>query len=122
MCDLDLSADIWTYFLLKSSIHLRNGGTIAAILPWSFLQADYAINIRKWISSNFRSVRVLVVSEDLFQGTNKRVLLLWLRDFGRRAKSIELGHAARLKADVEYEQISEEPGARDSLFRNQVTH
>lgn len=92
---LDLSAglDLWAYFLIKCSTHLKIGGTIAAILPWSFLEAKYAQKIRKWIAENFKKIQVLVLQGAHFSDTVKRVLLVWLKEYGTGAQNIKLGYA-----------------------------
>ena len=85
--------DLWVYFLIKCTMHLKKGGTIAAVLPWSFLEAEYAQNVRRWIAGNFMSVRVLVLQGAHFAETVKRVLLIWLEGYGSRSQRVQLGCA-----------------------------
>jgi adenine-specific DNA-methyltransferase len=117
ICDLEMKADIWAYFLLNSVSHLRPGGGIGAILPWSFLQAEYAANIRKWLAQHFRSIKVLVLTDDHFQHTTKRVLLVWLEGYGESTSTIELGFSEGLSHDCRYEQMDVDIWQSKCLFR-----
>ena len=40
------NADLWAFFLVKAVCHLHKDGNLGAILPWAFLQADYARPLR----------------------------------------------------------------------------
>lgn len=85
--------DLWVYFLIKSTLHLKRGGAIAAVLPWSFLEAEYAQKVRKWITENFAKIKVLVLQRAHFEDTVKRVLLIWLEGYGSRSQGVQLGCA-----------------------------
>jgi adenine-specific DNA-methyltransferase len=52
ICEINRFTDLWGYFLIKSTSHLKEHGCLAAILPWSFLQADYALPIREFLIEN----------------------------------------------------------------------
>jgi hypothetical protein len=116
MCDLSASADLWAYFLLKAVGHLKDGGCIGAILPWSFLQAEYAANLRRWLSARFRSIKVLVLTGDHFKSTNKRVLLVWLRGYGEKSQSIGICCTANVRARHRYRRLSEETWSRSPVL------
>lgn len=90
---LSSNLDLWVYFLIKSISHLKKGGAVAAVLPWSFLEAEYAQKVRQWIADRFGKVEVLVLQGSHFEHTVKRVLLVWLKEYGTSAKYIKLGHA-----------------------------
>ena len=90
---LSSNLDLWVYFLIKCTAHLKKGGAIAAVLPWSFLEAEYAQNVRKWIAENFARIHVMVLQGAHFKDTVKRVLLVWMQEYSVSAKSIKLGHA-----------------------------
>lgn len=108
ICDIPSTADIWAYFLIKSAGHLAKGGAIGAILPWPFLQAEYACNLRKWVSQHFGLVKTLVLSGDHFTHTTKRVLLLWLQKYGQKAESVRIGfsHATNQKHTFRHMSIN----------------
>ena len=99
--------DLWAYFLIKSLDHLKQGSNIGVILPWSFLQADYAQGVREWLFDKFESIKILVLRKNYFKGTNERVLLLWLNGFGQKTNSIKLGYASRIEESVDYQGLTD---------------
>ncbi len=88
--DIDKRADLWVYFLLKSITHLRMGGTLAAILPWAFIQANYSSAIRRILLWNFESIHVQVLTKSYFADTTQKVVLLWLFGKGKKNKDIKI--------------------------------
>ncbi|MBE3039631.1 MAG: SAM-dependent DNA methyltransferase, partial [Chloroflexi bacterium] len=105
-CRLPYNADAWAYFIVKAVGHLRPGGNLGAILPWSFLQADYAAVVRKWLADRFRAIKVLVLTAKHFQETNTRVLLVWLKGHGAKLKSLSVGFSESPRDNVCYHTIS----------------
>lgn len=105
-CPVSGQADLWAYFIVKASTHLKQGGCLGAILPWSLLQAGYAADIRRWLASSFGSIRVLLLTNEHFDGTTKRVLIAWLRGYGRPVKSVEMGCSARLHDECGFFAVS----------------
>ena len=91
---LDKRTDLWAYFLLKSMDMLRDGGEIAAILPWSFFFTDYAASIRSIISDQFGRIVVQVLSEACFSDTQQKVILLWLKNYGKKCVRFEVGYSS----------------------------
>lgn len=81
-------ADVWVYFLYKSISHLRKGGTLAAILPWSFFQAGYSKPIRKYLGDTFGEIRYQILTKAFFEDTPQKVVLLWAYLKGEVCKSI----------------------------------
>jgi len=106
-CGLSGNADLWAYFLVKALSHLREGGTVGAILPWSFLQADYAGSLRARLREMFASVRVLVITSQCFDHTNQRVLLLWLQGFGTAAEKLSIGFSDQVGQDPSFHSVSQ---------------
>lgn len=102
------TADLWVYFLLKSVSHLRQGGAIAAVIPWSFLEADFSHKVRTWLANKFDSIRVLVLRDRHFGTTEKRVLLLWMGGFGRAAQNIEIGFSEHVSDEHTFQELSRE--------------
>ncbi len=105
-CRLKWTADLWAYFLVKSCLHLKKGGNIGAILPWSFLQAEYAQDIRMWLSDNFEEIQVLALNAEYFNDAQERVVLLWLTNYGLSAKSIRISFSQHLSDAVRYYDIT----------------
>jgi len=100
--------DLWVYFLIKSTLHLRRGGAIAAVLPWSFLEAEYAQKVRKWITENFAKIKVLVLQRAHFEDTVKRVLLVWLEGYGSPEQSIQIGCSDECTGEFGFRRMSTE--------------
>jgi adenine-specific DNA methylase len=97
--------DLWVYFLIKSTMHLIKGGTIGAVLPWSFLEAEYAQKVRGWIAENFATVRVLVLQGAHFKDTVKRVLMVWLEGYGSRAQCVQIGCADECTSNPGFQEL-----------------
>ncbi|MEW6738496.1 MAG: N-6 DNA methylase [Nitrospirota bacterium] len=101
-CRLKLSSDLWAYFLIKSTTHLKVGGKIGAILPWSFLQAGYASDVRAWLADNFEKIQVLVLNSEYFDNAQERVVLVWLENYGQTVRSIRMAFSQHISDDVSY--------------------
>lgn len=116
--DIPLSgtADLWVYFLLKSISHLRKGGVIAAVIPWSFLEADFSHTVRKLFSAHFRNIRVLVLRDRHFSTTEKRVLLLWMSGYGQPAEKIDIGFSERVDDEHTFQPITRDEWANNGLI------
>lgn len=95
--NIDKRADLWVYFLLKSLTHLRKGGTLAAVLPWAFIQANYSSAIRRILLENFQSIHVQVLTKSHFVDTTQKVVLLWLSGKGTKNKAIKICISDELK-------------------------
>ncbi len=102
---LNNSADLWAYFIIKAVEHMKPNGSIAAILPWSFLQADYSQPLRKYLAENFNDIKLLSLSERYFVGTDERVVLIWLKDYGSKARKIQISTVNNLKEKIEYVKL-----------------
>ena len=108
--------DLWAYFLIKGTMHLKKHGTIAAVLPWSFLEAEYAQNVRKWIAENFARIRVLVLQGAHFEDTVKRVLLVWLEGYGSGSQYVQLGCADDCSDNPHFQRVSIEMWSSDNAM------
>lgn len=110
------NSDLWVYFLLKSIKLLKEGGSIAAVIPWSLLEADFAFKLRELFAEKFKTIDVLVLRHAHFDTTEKRVLLVWLKDFGNTSKSINLAFADDIEEDFDYIPITKEQWAQGDIF------
>ena len=105
-CALSQTSDLWAYFLVKSVLHLRNGGSIGAILPWSFLQADYARNLRQWLSKLFGEIKLLILRQSYFRNANERVVLVWLRGYRETCRRVSIAEVDAVDDHVNYTDLS----------------
>ncbi len=103
---LHKNLDMWVYFLLKAARHLKKKGTLATIIPWSLLEADYSCGLRGWMAKNFSNISVLLLRHAHFENTEKRVLLLWLKGFGQKADTIRVGFSDYVDDEHNFKTIS----------------
>lgn len=108
------NTDLWVYFLVKSASHLKKGGTLAAIVPWSLLEADFAVPVRQWMSDNFASISVLLLRDAHFEGTAKRVVLVWLHGYGTVSKNIELAFSEGIEDKHSFRAIQKDLWVSDA--------
>lgn len=112
---LKRTSDLWAYFIVKATIHLKNNGSMGAILPWSFLQADYSIELREWLTGLFREIKVLALGPNLFNDAQERVVLVWMRGYGSPNKNLFIGTANNPNDPAKYHAISKEYFTRDRV-------
>jgi len=113
---LNNSADLWSYFLIKAVSHLKKGGSIGAILPWAFLQADYAVPLRKWFSEIFGDITMLTLSNRYFEEADERIVVLWCENFGVRSKTIKIGSSKDILEESKYFNLSLADWLSDRIF------
>lgn len=112
---LKRTSDLWAYFMVKATNHLKNNGNIGAILPWSFLHADYSVELRKWLTGLFRKIKVLALGANLFNDAKERVVLVWMRGYRDSNKSLFMGTANSPNDHVKYHAISKEYFTRNRV-------
>ncbi len=105
LLDLKYTSDLWAYFMVKAIGHLKKGGSIGAIIPWSFLQAEYAQKIRKWLLEKFEKINILALGAKYFNRTHERVLLIWLKNFGRKTVSIKISFSGGVDENITFMEI-----------------
>ena len=108
LCELKSSSDLWAYFLVKAVSHLKVNGSIGAILPWSFLQAEYAQNIRKWLLELFENIQVLAIGADYFDDAQERIVMLWLQNYGKQTNSIKISFTQHISNVVKYKHLDKD--------------
>lgn len=111
---LPRTAGYWAYFVLHSLQFLRAGGRLAMVLPLAFMDGNYAAEVRRIVAAGFRSVRVLVVRERLFLGTDQACVILLADGFDQTPvhSSIESVDTA---ADIQ-EACRREPDRRSRVL------
>jgi adenine-specific DNA methylase len=104
---LSNSSDLWAYFLVKSVFHLKSGGSIGLILPWAFLQANYAKDIRSWLIDKFEYIKVLALNHPYFEeeSAQERVVILWLTNQDHPTKRIEFAFARDIESNISYREL-----------------
>ncbi|MFX0196307.1 MAG: class I SAM-dependent DNA methyltransferase [Candidatus Hodarchaeota archaeon] len=118
---LPMTSDLWAYFLVHSLKFLRTGGNLVAILPWSFLHADFAIRVRRIILDKFRELQVVVIGKRIFKKVEERVLVLTGKEFGYSTSEIGISYSPCIPEDkISWKQISREIW-QNSLWRSFAT-
>lgn len=71
-------ASLWYYFILNSLLVLKEGGRIIFVLPHAFIDNDYALSLRTYLTRNFNTVATFSLPNRIFndQGTKERVVVL----------------------------------------------
>jgi adenine-specific DNA-methyltransferase len=103
---LGLKSDLWAYFLMKATMHLNHQGSIGAILPWSFIQAEYSKEVRKWLLSNFGEITLLGLNDKYFDRAEARIVLLWLNNFGLKNSIIKMGLSQTISTPPKFRKIN----------------
>jgi adenine-specific DNA methylase len=96
------SSDMWVYFILHSLNFLEKGGSLAAILPWSFIQADYSRALRECLIDKFESIDVIVLGKHFFENAQERILILHAKKFNCSTKKISLGYSYEIPQNVDF--------------------
>lgn len=75
---LDLRSSLWAYFVALGLNYLKFGGRIAWVLPGSFLQANYASELREILAQSFEHIHAFLIRERLFlyEGTEEQTVVL----------------------------------------------
>lgn len=104
---LSNSSDFWAYFLVKSVFHLKSGGSIGLIIPWAFLQADYARDIRSWLIDKFENIKVLALNHPYFEeaSAQERVVILWLSNKDQPTTRIQFAFAKDIESNISYRNL-----------------
>lgn len=116
-------SDIWAYFILHSLRFLKKDGSLAAILPWSFIQAIYAKSIYKVLKENFESIEIFVLGKHFFDQAQERILILHGRNFGKPNKYLSIGYSNEIPknknclTEIDKKRIQDSPW--NLLFSNQ---
>lgn len=102
---LNNNADLWAYFLVKAVSHLQQNGSIGAILPWAFLQADYARKMRKWLAESFNEIKVVALSNKYFEKADERIVVLWLEGYGNNCRSIKIASSKNIESKIDFTEL-----------------
>ncbi len=117
---LKAKSDLWAYFLIKAVNHLNRGGNLGAILPWSFLQAEYACDIRKWLAERFEKIKVLALGSHYFDNAQERTMLVWLEGFGQPVRSINISFSQHLQKALHYRELKRESWESEEVLYSAV--
>jgi len=69
-------ASSWAAFTVHSALFLKQGGRMGLVLPAELLSVNYAAAVRKFLFERFRSVELVLFSEQVFPDAEADVVLL----------------------------------------------
>lgn len=75
-------SSLWAHFLIHAVSFVAPNGRMAWVLPGSFLQADYAQNVRKYLSKKFGSIICILMHQRFFknEGTEEETVILLAKE------------------------------------------
>ncbi|ABX40654.1 Eco57I restriction-modification methylase domain-containing protein [Lachnoclostridium phytofermentans] len=76
----DLFQNIWVPFILSSINMLELNGRIFFILPFEFLQVQYAEKLRIFLETKFNIIEIITFEEQIFEGIEQDICLLYLEN------------------------------------------
>lgn len=104
-------ASYWGYFLLYSIQFLRQGGRLAMVLPGALLHADYAEQVRIYLTSHFEQVSIHLLQERIFDGTQEETVIVCAEGAGRPNLAVRVGYVSSVNelanalGDVEAQKL-----------------
>ena len=69
-------ASSWAAFTIHSALFLQSGGRMGLVLPAELLSVNYAAAVRQFLFDRFRSVELVLFSEQVFPEAEADVVLL----------------------------------------------
>jgi adenine-specific DNA-methyltransferase len=69
-------ASSWAAFAIHSALFLKNGGRMGLVLPAELLSVNYAAAVRQFLFDRFRSVQLVLFTEQVFPEAEADVVLL----------------------------------------------
>lgn len=71
-------ASLWAHFLIHTTTFIAPEGRLAWVLPGALLQADYAVNVRNYLSMVFEDTICILMEERFFlqEGTEEETVIL----------------------------------------------
>lgn len=75
-------ASSWAAFTVHSALFLQTGGRMGLVLPAELLSVNYAAAVRQFLFDKFRSVELVLFTEQVFPDAEADVVLLLADGFG----------------------------------------
>jgi hypothetical protein len=80
---VSLRSSAWAYFTVHATSFLQRGGRLAFVLPGAVLQADYAKTIVAFLEHRFADLRLLRVSDRVFEDAEEEAVILLAAGHGQ---------------------------------------
>ena len=76
--DKSVLQNLWVAFVLSSLKMLSDTGTIFFVLPFEFLQVQYAEKLRAFLETKFNTIEIITFEERIFEDIEQDVCLVYL--------------------------------------------
>lgn len=76
--DKSIVQNLWVSFVLSSIKMLENNGSIFFVLPFEFLQVQYAEKLRNFLEIKFNTIEIVTFEERIFEDIEQDVCLVYL--------------------------------------------
>ena len=93
-------ASSWAAFTLHSALFLKDGGRMGLVLPAELLSVNYAAPVRSFLFNRFRSIELVLFSEQVFPEAEADVVLLLASGYGQGPTDHAIIRQARNAADL----------------------
>ena len=80
--NMQSSGSLWFPFIMHSCAFLKNGGTLAFVLPFEVTYVRYSKQLWKYLSQHFSELTIIRVFEDIFPDVDVETVLLVAKGFG----------------------------------------
>lgn len=78
----------WAAFVIASSQLVKESGTIFFVLPFEFLQVQYAEKLRLFLEQKFNTIHIICFDEVLFAGIEQETCLVYLSNVPGKESTI----------------------------------
>lgn len=76
----DLFQNIWVSFILGALKNLSPNGAIFFVLPFEFLQVQYAEKLREFLEGQFNTIEITTFEDSVFSEIEQDICLVYLRN------------------------------------------
>ena len=76
--DKSIFQNLWVSFVLSSMKLLSNKGAIFFVLPFEFLQVQYAEKLRGFLETRFNTIEIITFEERVFKEIEQDICLVYL--------------------------------------------
>jgi type I restriction-modification system DNA methylase subunit len=80
--NMQSSGSLWFPFILHSCAFLKQGGSVAFVLPFEVTYVRYAKQLWKYLSKHFAELSIIRVYEDIFPDVDVETVLLIAKGYG----------------------------------------
>lgn len=80
--NMQSSGSLWFPFIMHSCAFLKNGGSLAFVLPFEVTYVRYSKQLWKYLSRHFSELTIIRVFEDIFPDVDVETILLVAKGYG----------------------------------------